>query len=101
MKDLVSVPSSIRQRIEEAQNVPQHQLASAMAEAMRALAQASPDLFALLCASQMGKTELVGYETDTITEEFTDPRHFLGIKTGENVRTKTTTRTRTKTHRFS
>ncbi len=101
MKDLASLPSSILQRIEASQNLPQTQQVSAMAEAMSALAQTCPDLFALLCASQMGCRQLTQCETDTVTEEFLDPRHFLGIKTGSTMRTKTTTRTKTKTHRFS
>ncbi len=101
MKELASLPSSILQRIDAAQSLPLSQQVSAMAEAMSALAQTCPDLFALLCASQMGCRQLVQHETDTVTEEFSDPRHFLGIRTGDIVRTKTTTRTKTKTHRFS
>lgn len=102
--EIVSFPASVQRRLDQAQallrqNRPAEAL-SALQQAGAELARSSPELFALLVASQSGATRLVVEETQTETRTVENGRYALGVRYAHDAETTTVTKTVTKTIRL-
>jgi ABC-type oligopeptide transport system substrate-binding subunit len=96
MSEIVSVPSSVRVRLEQAetllaQNRPR-EAEAAFKAAGSELARTQPELATMLVAAQMGHRDIAAAikEVKTTTERV--ERRVLGVKVGEQRVPKTTTR---------
>lgn len=102
MNELASLPTSIRQRLEQAQamladnqqNTAQQATAQQLvAEAVRTLASSNPELCALLIAGHMGFRGFAGSRTLTKVTTKEIPRKLWGFDFGHDVETTTETQT--------
>ena len=96
MNDLITLPASVRSRIEAATQLAEQQRpneASAMLTAAgQALAFAQPELVALLLASQLGRDRIVATMTETNQYVNETRKTFLGIQYGCDRQVRTVTR---------
>lgn len=104
MNELVSLPGSIRQRIEHAQRLleqgrPQ-EAATQMQSAELELAKSSPELFAILTALNKGYRGIRATQTEYSTTHFKVEHRFLGILVGEEWVPRTTVKRTVRTMEF-
>lgn len=104
MSELVTLPASLRQRLELAQslatqNRPQ-EAAMVAHQAMAELARCQPDLCALLMAAEMGYHGISATTIEQRTTMERVTRTFLGFPIGEEWQPVTTTTMTTRTLRL-
>lgn len=104
MQDNTSLPASIRQRLELAQQYldqgqPQR-AETVMQEMARALATAAPELCTLLMAGQMGYAGYQISNSERSTRTNRVEKKVWGMTIGEDIETVTTTRTTTTCYRL-
>ena len=104
MKENTSLPASIRERIELAQQyVDRGQYESAdnvMKEMARTLASSAPELCALLIAAQMGNRGFQAIKAEATSTARRVERRAFGFCVGEDIETTSQSRTSTVTYRL-
>lgn len=105
MKDLTSLPASVRYQLSKADHLVEQGRAAeaknALAEALTTLARTNPEYCALLLGSQLGFKELSGSQRNITTTTTRTKRTALGVCYGEDVTTVTTENLVTRSLRFS
>ena len=97
MNEIVNLPSSIKERLQEARSLAQSNRSSEaeqiVREAGRALATAHPEVCALLLAAEAGYRGIAAMHTESTTTTVRTEHKVLGVRAC--ARTQTTTETKT------
>lgn len=104
MTDIVTVPKSILQRLEQVQTLnSQHRGAEAnsvLAQTLVEIARSNPELCAVLIAAQMGHRQITLQQTVQSSTMVTSDRRIFGLTYGQDIKRTTTTTTTTRTIRL-
>lgn len=104
MTDIVTVPQSILQRLEQVQSLNAQnrrpEASAALAQVFSELARSQPELCGLLMATQLGHRQVTFQQTVTNVNSVVNDRRFLGITYGQDVKTERKITTTMRTIRF-
>lgn len=104
MNELVSIPGSIRQRIEHAQRLLEQDRPKEAESQLRAaeleLARSSPELYAVLAAMNRGYRGMEVSQTEYTRNHYKVEHRFLGILIGEEWVPRTDVKRTVRTLRF-
>ncbi|MBA4293190.1 hypothetical protein C0431_09485 [bacterium] len=105
MKELTSLPASVRYQLSKAENLTAQgrpaEAQNALAEAIVTLAKTSPELCGLLLAMHAGKKRLTLTQVQEEKRTTTSERRALGIKYGTDTHRETVRKVNTRTIEFS
>lgn len=105
MKDLTSLPASVRYQLSKAEHLVEQgrpaEAKNALAEALVTLARTDPTSCALLLGTQLGFKELSGSQRNITTTTTRTRKTTLGVCYGEDVTTVTTESVVTRSLKFS
>ena len=105
MKDLTSLPASVRYQLSKAEHLVEQgrpaEAKNALAEALVTLARTDPTSCALLLGTQLGFKELSASQRNITTTTTRTRKTALGVCYGEDVTTVTTESVVTRSLRFS
>ena len=91
MKDLTSLPASVRYQLSKADDLTERgcpaEARKALAEAFITLAQTNPEYCALLLGAQLGYNELSGTQRNVTTTTTRTQKRVMGVRYGEDVTT--------------
>ncbi|MHB8637442.1 MAG: hypothetical protein ACYC96_13320 [Fimbriimonadaceae bacterium] len=111
MSEIISLPASVREQIEEARQLAlqnQHEEAcevlteaqETLREMGKTLAHSHPELCALLLARQLGHRQIIAVDAEIDTLTVTRHHELFGFRIGKEVTTTTNTKTRQRTLRL-
>jgi hypothetical protein len=104
MTDIVTVPNSILQRLNQVQQLASQnrmpEASATLAQALVEIARTQPELGALMVAAHLGYSGLSFQQTVQSTNHYVTDRSIFGIRYGQDERTTTTTNTTTRSIRL-
>lgn len=104
MTDIVTVPKSILQRLEQVQSLASQnrmpEANQALGQALVEIARSQPELCALVLANQLGHRQLSLQQTVQQVDTYVTDRQIFGLTYGKDVKTVRSTTTTTRTMRL-